>query len=113
MTYDDWKTTDTSAEDYCSNGHYHCPPCPVGPPHPCCECDHQGDDMDPDREICDFCGRAIATAEDGEMQATDPRCALLCWSDERQAKFCDKDPKRPDAPHRRDCPCGDCYVDQD
>lgn len=45
MSYDDWKTTDPSNADYCSNGHYHCPPCPVGAgtvrEHPCCECDHE------------------------------------------------------------------------
>lgn len=45
MTYDDWKTTDLTAADYCSNGHYHCPPCPelagTRREHPCCECDHE------------------------------------------------------------------------
>jgi hypothetical protein len=65
------------------------------------------------REVCEHCGREIAVTDDGEMHWQDPRCATLCWSDERQAKFCDRDPKRPGAPHRRDCRCDDCYVDQD
>jgi hypothetical protein len=50
-TYDDWKTTDPSDADYCGNGHYHCPPCPVDKgtrrAHPSCECDHDGPDLEP------------------------------------------------------------------
>jgi hypothetical protein len=49
MTYDDWKTTDPADGEHCSNGHYHCPPCPVDEgtrrEHPCCECDHQSEDF--------------------------------------------------------------------
>lgn len=50
MTYDDWKTTNPDDADYCSNGHYHCPPCPINrggdAEHRCCECDHDHDDED-------------------------------------------------------------------
>ena len=66
----------------------------------------------PERETCEFCGREIATVDDGEMQATDPRWALLCKADERTATFCDKDPRRPGAPHRDRCRCEDCYADE-
>lgn len=66
-----------------------------------------------ERETCEHCGCPIAVKADGEMHWQDPRCALLCKTDETTATFCEQDPKRPGAPHRKDCPCGDCYVDQD
>lgn len=57
MTYDDWKTTDPSEAHYCSNGHYHCPPCPItnlhGDRHASCECDHDSDDQDSAAAACE------------------------------------------------------------
>lgn len=51
MTYDDWKTTDTSDALYCENGHYMCPVrCPVcgGCPDSCdCERDAEEPDEQP------------------------------------------------------------------
>jgi hypothetical protein len=51
MTYDDWIATDPSAADYCSNGHYHCEPCPFGGEHPGCECGERN--CDPEEEPTD------------------------------------------------------------
>jgi hypothetical protein len=62
---------------------------------------------------CEHCGKPIATSEDGEMNASDPRVATLCWSDAHTATFCELDPRRPGAGHRRDCPCGLCYGGED
>lgn len=65
------------------------------------------------RVQCEYCGKLVAVKDDGEMHAADPRVALLCWSDERTATFCDRDPKRPGAPHPDRCGCGDCIGDRD
>lgn len=41
---------DPTAADYCSNGHYRCPSCPVDPSHPCCECDCEREDDEEESE---------------------------------------------------------------
>lgn len=75
-------------------------------------------EYDDDRS-CEFCGKPIATYEDGEMQVDDPRIASFCWARPEDGDTCpveqarldrmysDRDPPEDDGFDPMGCPgCG-------
>lgn len=48
------------------------------------------------RDICEFCGKPMATPEDGEMRADDPRVADFCWAKPENGDVCPVEQARLD-----------------